>query len=136
MRRKSKNGVKRDWRRGITVRNVDGKGQCVFAAQSMCAGDMIGYFEGVEIPCDTMHSMRLDGKIIDGSGILGNLAHSCDPNAYFKDKRRWLYARKAILAGDEVTIDYLDTEPVITHPFVCKCGSPNCRGKIGYMPSV
>jgi hypothetical protein len=130
MRKKSKMQSD-DWRRGITVRDVEGKGQCIFATQNIRAGDMIGYFEGPEISCDTMHSMRLDGKIIDGGGILRNLAHSCDPNAFFRDNRRWLYARKAICAGDEVTIDYLDTEPVITHPFVCKCGSPNCRGKIG-----
>jgi SET domain-containing protein len=120
-----------DWRLGITVRVVEGKGQCLFAKQNICKGDAIGYFEGSEVPYDTMHSMRLDSKIIDGGGILRYLAHACDPNAYFKDKRRWLYARKAIRAGDEVTIDYLDTEPVITSPFVCKCGSPNCRGKIG-----
>jgi hypothetical protein len=120
-----------DWRRGITVRNIEGKGQCLFATENICGGAVIGYFEGPEVSTDTMHSVRLDGKIIDGCGILRNLAHSCDPNAYFKDKRRWLYARKAIRAGEEVTIDYLDTEPVITHPFVCKCGSPNCRRKIG-----
>jgi hypothetical protein len=120
-----------DWRRGITVRNVEGKGQCLFATQNISASDVIGYFEGPEVAVDTMHSVHLDGKIIDGNGILRNLAHACDPNSYFKDKRRWLYARKSIRAGDEVTIDYLDTESVITQPFACKCGSSNCRGKIG-----
>ena len=97
----------------------------------MKAGERIGYFEGPQITTNTMHSMHLEGKIIEGGGVLKNLAHSCDPNAYFKDKQRWLYARRDIGAGDEVTIDYLDTEPVISHPFICKCGSPNCRGKIG-----
>jgi SET domain-containing protein len=77
-----------------------------------------------------MHSVHLEGKIIDGTGVLRNLAHSCEPNAYFKDKRCWLYALKDIDAGMEVTIDYLDTEPVISEPFSCKCGSPQCRGII------
>jgi hypothetical protein len=120
-----------DWYRRITLANVKGKGECVFAREDIGVGSVIGFFEGPEISSNTMHSLHLEGKIIEGAGVLRNLAHSCDANAYFKDKRRWLYARKPIHAGDEVTIDYLDTEPAISHPFLCKCGSPNCRGKIG-----
>jgi uncharacterized protein len=120
-----------DWRPRITVEHVEGKGECLFAREAFGAGSVIGFFEGPEISSNTMHSLQLDGRIIDGTGVLKYLAHSCDANAYFKDKRRWLYARKPIRAGDEVTIDYLETEPVISHPFLCNCGSPSCRGKIG-----
>jgi SET domain len=120
----------RDRKQNITVRHVEGKGNCLFAMDEITAGEIIGYFEGPEITTNTMHSLHLEEKIIDGAGVLKNLAHSCDHNAYFKDKRRWLYARKDIAAGDEVTIDYLDTERIISHPFFCQCGSPNCRGKI------
>jgi SET domain len=123
--------VSGDWQHRFTVQHVEGKGDCIFATEEIKAGERIGYFEGPKITTNTIHSMHLEGKIIEGAGVLKNLAHSCDPNAYFKDKQRWLYARKDIGAGDEVTIDYLDTEPVISHPFICKCGSPNCRGKIG-----
>jgi hypothetical protein len=121
----------RDWKRSVTVRYVEGKGNCLFAVDKIATGGIIGYFEGPEITTNTMYSLHLGGKIIGGAGLLKHAAHSCDPNAYFKDQRPWLYARKDIAAGDEVTFDYLDTEPVISHPFFCKCGSPNCRGKIG-----
>jgi hypothetical protein len=121
----------RDWKQSVAVRHVKGKGNCLFTVDKISVGEIIGYFEGLESATDTMYSVHLEGKIIDGTGPLKNVAHSCDPNAYFKDKHRWLYALKDIAAGGEVTFDYLDTEPVISHPFFCKCGSPNCRGKIG-----
>jgi SET domain len=120
-----------DWQQRLTVREADGKGLCVFATERISPGQMIGYYDGVETIADTMHTVHFEEKKIDGTGILRHLAHSCDPNANFKDKQRWLYATKDIDAGAEVTIDYLHTEPTISEPFLCKCGSPNCRGMIG-----
>jgi hypothetical protein len=110
---------------------VDRKGDCVFAADSFAAGEIIGYYEGHETAVDTMHSIHADGTRIEGTGILAKLAHSCAPNARFRDGTRWLHALADIAPGDELTIDYLDTEPVISHPFVCRCGAPACRGRIG-----
>jgi hypothetical protein len=115
----------------LIVKNVEGKDKCLFASVGFMPGDAIGYYEGPEVSEDTKHSVRLEGKIIDGTGVLKYAAHSCEPNAYFKDKKRWLIAKENIAAGTEVTIDYLDTEPVITHPFICRCGSFDCRGVIG-----
>ena len=115
------------WQQNLTVCFVDGKGNCVFAKKDIMAGEMIGYCEGYEIFKYTKYSLYLEGKIIEATGILRNLAHSCDPNAFFKDDKRWLYALKNIQKGTEITIDYERTEPVISHPFVCRCGSPNCR---------
>lgn len=115
----------------VIARQVDGKGSCLFTMDNFHAGDVIGYYEGPETTMDTMHSVHFEGIKIEGTGILKNLAHSCDPNAHFKDRGRWLYALKDIQAGAEVTIDYLNTEPLISAPFICRCGSSNCRGKIG-----
>jgi hypothetical protein len=111
----------------LTVCVVDGKGNCVFAKNDIMVGEMIGYCEGNEIFNYTKHSIYLDGKIIETTGILRNLSHSCDPNAFFKDDKRWLYALRDIQEGTEITIDYERTEPIISHPFVCRCGSTNCR---------
>ena len=115
------------WQQNLTVCVVDGKGNCVFAKSDIMAGEMIGYCEGYEISNYTKHSIYLERKIIEATGILRNLSHSCDPNAFFKDDKRWLYAFRDIQKGTEITIDYEATEPIISNPFVCRCGSPNCR---------
>jgi SET domain-containing protein len=115
------------WQQNLTVCVIDGKGNCVFAKNDIMAGEMIGYCEGYEIFKYTKYSLYLEGKIIEATGILRNLAHSCDPNAFFKDDKRWLYALKNIQKGTEITIDYERTEPVISSPFLCRCGALNCR---------
>jgi SET domain len=70
------------------------------------------------------------------TSLLKYAAHSCDPNAYFKDQRRWLYARKDIAAGHEVTFDYLDKKPVISHPFFCNAALPTVGVKSGEFPGT
>ena len=119
-----------NWKERVLARYINGKGMCVIARTEIKSGQKIGYYEGEEVSANTMHSLRLGRKIIDGTGLLRNLAHACEPNAYFKDKERWLYSLRNICAEMEVTIDYLNTEPVISAPFSCKCGSPKCRGII------
>jgi SET domain-containing protein len=60
--------------------------------------------------------------------------HCCDPSAYVRviDGVHYIYARRAIRAGEEITNDYAinnaweGSEP-------CACRSPRCRGRItGY----
>ena len=69
-----------------------------------------------------------DGRVL----LLGPpdcyLNHSCDPNAYILYERStsYLVARRDILAGEEITIDYAmnltggDSWP-------CNCGAARCR---------
>ena len=83
---------------------------------------------------------------IDG-GLYGNEArfinHSCDPNLLTYnlisecDSQTFhsvgLFAKKKILAGDELTIDYSwDTYPLenITQDVPCLCMSAVCRGSL------
>jgi len=119
------------WKAKLLAREVAGKGSCVLARARIEAEETIGWFEGEEVSKSSQHSVYLEGKNIHGTGILRNLAHSCEPNARFRDRGRWLVALVAIDVGTEVTIDYLDTEPTIGVPFTCRCGSPRCRGFIG-----
>jgi SET domain-containing protein len=120
-----------NWQQNLSVKIVVDKGNSVFANNDITAGMIIGYLEGYEISYNTKHSMHLDGEIIEATGMLRYLSHSCDPNAFFKNDQRWLYALKDIKKGNEITIDYERTEPVISAPFLCLCGSPNCRRAIG-----
>ena len=105
---------------------VEGNG--VFAKINLLTGERIAYFEGEIIPHITKHSLTLDGKNIEPTGVLKNLNHSCEPNAYFT--QRWLIARRPINEGQEVTIDYALTEDSFSYPFPCNCGAATCRQQI------
>ncbi len=54
--------------------------------------------------------------------------HSCDANAGVKGQSV-VEARRNIKSGEEITFDY-ETTDFQEMSFACKCGSPNCRGKI------
>lgn len=71
---------------------------------------------------------------LDG-GRAGNPArlinHSCDPNceAYIIRGRIWIYSKKDIQAGDELTYNYgFDLDTWEDHP--CRCGTARCIGHI------
>lgn len=58
----------------------------------------------------------------------GSMNHSCDPNVWMADEVT-LVARRAIEAGEEITVDYAlfttQADWALDHP--CRCGSPYCR---------
>jgi hypothetical protein len=57
--------------------------------------------------------------------------HSCDPNceAFISKNRVWIYARRDIAEGEELTFNYgFDMETWEDHP--CRCGSEKCVGYI------
>lgn len=53
--------------------------------------------------------------------------HSCDPNVFVKvfEGRRYVYARRNIAKGEEITFDY--GGDVV---WQCNCGCPRCRKTI------
>lgn len=84
------------------------------------------------------YMFRVDAeKIIDATKY-GNLArfinHSCDPNCNAESnkingrKHILLYAKKFIKIGEEITYDYnFESE---TEKIQCRCGAPNCQGRL------
>jgi uncharacterized protein len=81
-----------------------------------------------------------DDVVIDG-GQGGNdsrfFNHSCEPNckAYIEDGRIFLYTERHIWPGEELVYDYsFERAPDMTEEderrYVCRCGSPFCRGTI------
>lgn len=52
--------------------------------------------------------------------------HSCDPNTQF-DLCDNIIARRRILPGEEITIDYATFVVNADQDFICGCGSPRCR---------
>jgi D-alanine-D-alanine ligase len=51
--------------------------------------------------------------------------HSCDPNTYYDGLN--VYAKKNIIQGEELTLDYATITDETAAPFECRCGSPVCR---------
>jgi hypothetical protein len=77
----------------------------------------------------------IDGK--RGGNDSRYINHSCDPNceAVIEDGRIFLFAKKAMAPGTELTYDYqYERTPEHTKEdeefYRCLCGSPKCRGTI------
>ncbi len=52
--------------------------------------------------------------------------HSCDPNAWLEGLD--VVARRAVAAGEEITLDYATFYNERMPAFECRCGAPECRG--------
>ena len=112
----------------IVVRNSNIHGRGVFARSRISIGEKIAYFEGYEIDHKSPYSLTLGGRLIEPTGFLRHLNHSCAPNSYLEG--RWLFASRDIIEGEEILIDYLATEKEISEHFQCNCGAKNCRSSI------
>ena len=120
--------IPNDSERSLTVTKSSIHGRGVFATRALNTGKQIVYFEGFEIDYETAYSLTFGNKRIEPTGILKHLNHSCSSNAGFQG--RWLIASREIKPGEEITIDYMATEPKISHHFHCNCVSKSCKGKI------
>jgi D-alanine-D-alanine ligase len=54
--------------------------------------------------------------------------HSCNANTSYDGLN--VIATEEIKIGDELTLNYNDFLDISMDPFICKCGSNNCKGLI------
>lgn len=78
-----------------------------------------------EYHCD----MIAGGQVVLLTGPERFINHCCDPNAYCRiiDGRRWVVARRAIHAGQEITTDYCVNSAIPDFTWDCHCGAARCR---------
>ncbi|XP_027903109.1 histone-lysine N-methyltransferase ATXR7 [Vigna unguiculata] len=78
-----------------------------------------------------------DGYVVDATkrgGIARFINHSCQPNCYTKvisvegQKKIFIYAKRHIKAGEEITYNY--KFPLEEKKIPCNCGSRKCRGSL------
>lgn len=78
-----------------------------------------------------------DGYVVDATkqgGIARFINHSCEPNCYTKvitvegQKKIFIYAKRHIYAGEELTYNY--KFPLEEKKIPCNCGSKRCRGSM------
>ncbi|TKY72684.1 Histone-lysine N-methyltransferase ATXR7 [Spatholobus suberectus] len=93
-------------------------------------------YEKMEI--GSSYLFRLDdGYVVDATkrgGIARFINHSCEPNCYTKvisvegQKKIFIYAKRHIAAGEEITYNY--KFPLEEKKIPCNCGSRKCRGSL------
>ncbi|KAG6599079.1 Histone-lysine N-methyltransferase ATXR7, partial [Cucurbita argyrosperma subsp. sororia] len=78
-----------------------------------------------------------DGYVVDATkrgGVARFINHSCDPNCYTKvitvegQKKIFIYAKRHISAGEEITYNY--KFPLEEKKIPCNCRSRRCRGSL------
>lgn len=129
------------------------QGQGLYARRRIPRGTRIIEYTGDRVPLARLlvevsggaaaqvFTFRVNGSTVIDGARGGNEArlinHSCDPNcdAYVFDERVYIYARRDIERGEELTFDYqlrpaLDRRPPKhdTAAYRCGCGAPRCRG--------
>lgn len=91
-----------------------------FARIGFQPGDLIGTYAGPEVQQDGTYVLWVydaEGEVLvarDGRNLLRWINHSPDPNAEFEAFE--LYARRQILPGEEITIDYRGPDPAADTP--------------------
>ncbi|KAJ8574167.1 hypothetical protein K7X08_025972 [Anisodus acutangulus] len=94
------------------------------------------YYEKIGI--GSSYLFRLDDDyVVDATrrgGIARFINHSCEPNCYTKvisvegQKKIFIYAKRHISAGEEITYNY--KFPLEEKKIPCNCGSKRCRGSM------
>ncbi len=131
--------------------NIDRRG--CFAAEPIPADGLVGEYTGelittaeaqvreADLSRDAILTFWLDDDwALDGARG-GNqtiyINHSCAPNCYcevdHEARRVFMRARRAVAAGEELTIDYAYAPSTPLEP--CLCGAPECRGYINDVPA-
>ena len=125
---------------GVEVRASPIEGVGIFATRHFAAGERVRKRNIARDVTDD-HPIREDlgeqrkhcddlarGRIV----LLGfpdrHLNHRCEPNAYIReiDGDTYIYARRDIRAGEEITNDYCMNSRG-DESWECNCGAPECR---------
>ncbi len=106
-------------------------GYGVVAHRSFAPGEAVFAFSGVVVDSPTQFSLQLpEGGHLHDPWFMGKVLHHCDPNSVVDMSRRVFIARRPVMPGDCVTMDYAQTEDYLFRVFECECDAEVCRGSI------
>lgn len=123
----------------VYIKITKNRGKSIFAKKPFKKGDFIFIIAGPIVGKGTRYTVPIaKGLFIDPVPVdnFGKyLNHSCEPNAGIK-QRTIVIAFKNIKKNEEITIDYAMIiykygNEISKKDLVCKCGSKNCRSKLG-----
>ena len=116
----------------------------LYAARDYRRGETVFTPTGTVIDHQTIFSIQFGwNRHLDPDDPYKYINHSCDPTVGVKINAAGLpyfVALRDLRAGEQVTFDYAMTEythyprenPADEFDLTCHCGSPLCRGKLGY----
>jgi hypothetical protein len=124
----------------VEVRNSPIEGYGLFASAAFEPGELVAMIGGARYRDDqlegagpTAHSsVAIDeglNLVQDADDPLQFGNHSCDPNTWLNDEVTQV-ARRAIEAGEEVTVDYALMSGYLAWSMACNCGAPSCRRRV------
>jgi uncharacterized protein len=118
----------------------------MFAGEDLPAGTVVARLHGRIVGDATLRALLADAAAVGGyvdtimidvdenlvlapDQLIHFCNHSCDPSLWHRDAHT-IVTRRAVAAGEELTIDYATQT---THPdfeMDCNCGAANCRGRV------
>jgi hypothetical protein len=110
-----------------------GETVAIVGGTPMTGAEFAAYLAGVERW--NAHQIGEDLHLVDliqtPDAVDGSINHSCDSSLWMGDEVT-IIARRAIAAGEELTLDYAltTTQPDWALDQTCQCGSPVCRERI------
>jgi len=125
----------------VAPSRVVGKG--LFAGTRIPARAKVGEFEGEVIGLREARRrargrrivaiVELERHALDATRMKHGfrfINHSCAPNTFFRctPERAEIYALRTIAAGEELTVDYGESQH--EGRLACRCGADTCRGAI------
>lgn len=107
----------------------------VFASQNINKSNIILQIKGMLVNVPSLYSIQIGTQshlepFADSENEWKFLNHSCEPNALFNPDKLIIIALRDIKAGEEICFNYHTTEYEISSPFLCKCSSKKCYGRI------
>lgn len=127
----------------VEVRSSPIEGLGVFSLDDVAEGEVVRAFAlGREVTPEAPlraedgerpeHCTLVDGRLHLVPYPDRHFNHSCDPNTWIRHGpgRADAVARRAIRAGEELTLDYLIDNPG-GDSWPCRCGAARCRGETG-----
>jgi hypothetical protein len=111
-------------------RNGDDAG--VFTRAPVEAGEILMALAHVFAVRQERHTIQLEEHLHQaGTGEIDDfLNHSCAPSTRLDFERLHLVALRPLVAGEELTFNYLTSEWTMAAPFACRCGAAGCLGRI------
>lgn len=106
----------------------------IFTATAIAPGEVIMTIEGPRTPDRSSYSFQIGWNLhVEPEGRARYVNHSCDPNSWVDTSLTppVIRARRAIRAGEEITVDYsLFENELPGGPMLCSCGNASCRREI------
>ncbi len=104
-------------------------GEGIVALKAFETGQIVFSFTGFYMSEQTLFTLQVEpGLFLHDPYFMGKALHRCDPNCTVDMQKRTFTARRPIMPGEWITMNYEQTEDELFRSFVCVCGDAPCAG--------